>query len=358
MMIGKKKKRITKPKAEPSFLIKLHSILNDDNDKYSNYIQWRKGGLSFIIFNENSFTEEVIPHYFKHDNFASFIRQLNNYNFRKIKSNKKGEYIYEHDEFNKNTTKEDIQFIKKKNKSEEPENDIIIPIKEKNILIKSMENNNINNNNSIKEKKELFEQNEILDEDKLQTYEYILKNGESSNNLNNKILLDLLENSKEEIEKQKKLQNEINNLITQNKYLMEQLKLTNNQLIMQEDKSKKMKGKILYLTKKMNNLKKKNDHKKKLINLIIKCAKYKNENKNEQSENEDNKSIETEYNVNYVDPKFYQENIYPYLNNNDGINNPLKSSIQNSNIFILKSSIFTNKFLNSSINSNLSLNIK
>ena len=36
-----------------------------------------QNGTSFHIYDQASFAKDVLPFYFKHSNFASFIRQLN-----------------------------------------------------------------------------------------------------------------------------------------------------------------------------------------------------------------------------------------------------------------------------------------
>lgn len=76
-----------------SFLQKLYDMLS--NESISNIIAWDSDGTEFVIFNMNEFAEKVLPIYFKHSNFASFIRQLNMYDFHKIRSNSQ-EHIYKH----------------------------------------------------------------------------------------------------------------------------------------------------------------------------------------------------------------------------------------------------------------------
>ncbi|MEQ2265039.1 hypothetical protein XENORESO_001300, partial [Xenotaenia resolanae] len=43
-----------------------------------------QSGTSFHVFDQGRFSKEVLPKFFKHNNMASFIRQLNMYGFRKV----------------------------------------------------------------------------------------------------------------------------------------------------------------------------------------------------------------------------------------------------------------------------------
>lgn len=61
-------------------------------------IGWTSTGDSFNIRQVGRFTEEVLPRYFKHRNFSSFIRQLNMYGFRKTR-HPEGDNVYMHDHF-------------------------------------------------------------------------------------------------------------------------------------------------------------------------------------------------------------------------------------------------------------------
>eukprot|EP00064_Thunnus_orientalis_P021577 superscaffoldBa00006633_g21742 len=44
---------------------------------------WEEGN-SFLVLDEQRFAKEILPKFFKHNNMASFIRQLNMYGFRKV----------------------------------------------------------------------------------------------------------------------------------------------------------------------------------------------------------------------------------------------------------------------------------
>uniref|UniRef100_A0A9J7XSM8 Heat shock transcription factor 1 n=1 Tax=Cyprinus carpio carpio TaxID=630221 RepID=A0A9J7XSM8_CYPCA len=66
----------------PAFLTKLWTLVEDpDTDPL---ICWSPNGNSFHVIDQGRFSKEVLPKYFKHNNMASFVRQLNMYGFRKV----------------------------------------------------------------------------------------------------------------------------------------------------------------------------------------------------------------------------------------------------------------------------------
>ena len=62
----------------------VNRILEDKN--YINIVRWSTGGNSFLIVEPNEFAKIVLSHHFKHSNISSFVRQLNKYDFHKIKN--------------------------------------------------------------------------------------------------------------------------------------------------------------------------------------------------------------------------------------------------------------------------------
>ena len=65
-------------KAEmPNFLLKLYQIL--ETNEYNSIIEWGENGRYFVVKNLNEFTDRVLPKYFKHNNFSSFVRQVKKY---------------------------------------------------------------------------------------------------------------------------------------------------------------------------------------------------------------------------------------------------------------------------------------
>ncbi|XP_071594678.1 heat shock factor protein 1 isoform X3 [Heliangelus exortis] len=66
----------------PAFLTKLWTLVEDPET--DSLICWSPSGNSFHVFDQGQFAKEVLPKYFKHNNMASFVRQLNMYGFRKV----------------------------------------------------------------------------------------------------------------------------------------------------------------------------------------------------------------------------------------------------------------------------------
>ena len=58
---------------EPTFVVKVHMILN--NKKFESIITWLPHGRSWRILRPKEFEEEVIPLYFRHGRYASFMRR-------------------------------------------------------------------------------------------------------------------------------------------------------------------------------------------------------------------------------------------------------------------------------------------
>ncbi|KAH8820683.1 hypothetical protein F5884DRAFT_57908 [Xylogone sp. PMI_703] len=71
----------SKRKQIPPFVQKLSSFL--DESKNTDLIRWSDKGDSFIVLDEDEFAKTLIPELFKHNNYASFVRQLNMYGFHK-----------------------------------------------------------------------------------------------------------------------------------------------------------------------------------------------------------------------------------------------------------------------------------
>jgi len=66
----------------PLFLLKLMALLEvPENYKY---IKWSDDGKSFVVLDQVGFSKFILPQYFKHNKFSSFVRQLNLYGFRKV----------------------------------------------------------------------------------------------------------------------------------------------------------------------------------------------------------------------------------------------------------------------------------
>ncbi|TYH83197.1 hypothetical protein ES332_D02G115800v1 [Gossypium tomentosum] len=64
------------------FLTKTYQLVEDPTtDKI---VSWGEDDTTFVVWGPPEFARDLLPNYFKHNNFSSFVRQVNTYGFRKI----------------------------------------------------------------------------------------------------------------------------------------------------------------------------------------------------------------------------------------------------------------------------------
>ncbi|GAV68925.1 HSF_DNA-bind domain-containing protein [Cephalotus follicularis] len=64
------------------FLTKTFQLVDDPT--FNDLISWNDDGTTFIVWRPAEFARDLLPKCFKHNNFSSFVRQLNTYGFRKV----------------------------------------------------------------------------------------------------------------------------------------------------------------------------------------------------------------------------------------------------------------------------------
>ncbi|KAH7445053.1 hypothetical protein KP509_02G103900 [Ceratopteris richardii] len=65
------------PGTPPPFLTKTYDLVEDLSCDH--IVSWGPANNSFIVWDPHAFSRDLLPRFFKHNNFSSFVRQLNTY---------------------------------------------------------------------------------------------------------------------------------------------------------------------------------------------------------------------------------------------------------------------------------------
>jgi heat shock transcription factor len=114
----------------PPFILKTYQLVSDPST--DGIVSWDDDGKSFTVKNPSDFSNDILPLHFKHNNYCSFVRQLNIYGFHKVHPEK---WMFRHE--NELFTKGDEATLAKitrkkqvKRKGKDIEDDSPKPLKE------------------------------------------------------------------------------------------------------------------------------------------------------------------------------------------------------------------------------------
>ena len=239
-MIGKKRKSSSIESKQDKFLLKLYEIL--EKEEYSKIIHWSKNGSYIVIENIHSLSKKILPIYFNHQNYSSFVRQLNMYNFHKIRTDpNKPEQYFINETLNKSKTMKEIKDFKRKEKNRQK------------CLFFQDEDSNIKYT-ILPDKKEKDIKNQEIsitieekEEEKENAFQKATEKGKMDENEKEKLLLSLLDKTKENIDKVNEYRNKLKEMNEKQSEINTQIKNINDEIESQNIFMKKIKGLYFFL---------------------------------------------------------------------------------------------------------------
>lgn len=102
-----------------------------DDPAIDDVISWNEDGSTFVVWRPAEFAGELLPKYFKHNNFSSFVRQLNTYGFRKIVADR---WEFANDSFKRGEKRLLCRILRRKNVAPVAQSPVEIPMRSKSVL--------------------------------------------------------------------------------------------------------------------------------------------------------------------------------------------------------------------------------
>nr|GMD93084.1 heat stress transcription factor B-2A-like [Ipomoea batatas] len=96
-------------KCPAPFLTKTYDILEEEDEK--RIVSWNAHGDGFVVWSPTEFSDHMLPRYFKHNNFSSFVRQLNTYGFKKVTPKR---WEFQHEKFQRGRRHLLVEIARKK----------------------------------------------------------------------------------------------------------------------------------------------------------------------------------------------------------------------------------------------------
>ena len=314
-MLGKKRNTPAIESKQDKFLLKLYEILS--KEEYSKIIHWSQNGSYIVITNIHLLAKKILPIYFNHQNYSSFVRQLNMYNFHKIRTDPdKQEQYFINESLNKNKTLNEIQNFKRKEKNKQK--CLFFQDEDSNIKYTILPNKKEEENKILEKSLELEENDDKI----VDNFQSLISAGKANSNTKDKILLLLLNKSKENMDKENEIRNKLKEINTKTCEVNSQIKNINDEIESQNIFLKKIKNLYIFL---VSLLMRKN-------NFI---SEKKNENKINIGNNDINKNKGSKKNLSdfinrYID-YIGHKNINGFINfiKNNKLNNNKKNNSLN-----------------------------